>query len=175
MLDNCGWRITQSSDRVCLLGRLNTYMTDGRRKRPLGIIAASTCSDDSLVAMEVYLCFQLVPQLVVRRPLHVAAEQLNLLHSLKRTNQAICTRFRLSFFFYCLFMTFFMHVSGPSTIRFRSGITEGHFRTVHRFILGHSRMFLAVCFGSLSCFRTHDLRLRPNLLPLGSTFGSRMP
>lgn len=144
MLDNYNWKIKQSSDRVCLLCRLNTYMTDGRRKRPLGIIAASTRSDDGLVAMEVYLCFQLIPQLVVRRPLHVAAEELNLLHSAKRTNQTICTRFRS--FFIVFFMTFLMHISGPSTIRVRSGIIEDHFRIVHRFILGHSRVFYSRVF-----------------------------
>lgn len=66
-----------------LLGRPNTYMANGRGKRPLGVVAAPARPDDGLVAMEVDLGFQLIPQLVVRGPLHVAAEQLNLLHSLK--------------------------------------------------------------------------------------------
>lgn len=54
--------------------RWKTYMTDRRRNRSLGIVAASTCSNDGLVAMEVDLCFQLVPQLVVGGAFHVTAK-----------------------------------------------------------------------------------------------------
>lgn len=35
------------------------------------------------MAVKVYLCFQLVPQLVMCRSFHVTAKQLNLLHSMK--------------------------------------------------------------------------------------------
>lgn len=36
-------------------------------------------------------------------------------------------------------------------------------------------VFIAVCFGSLSVWRTHNLRMRPSLLTLRSTFCSRIP
>lgn len=36
-------------------------------------------------------------------------------------------------------------------------------------------VFIAVCFGSLSGWRTHNLRMRPSLLTLRSTFCSRIP
>lgn len=71
-------RLNQSLVLSC---RLKTYVTDGGRNRSLGIVAASTRSDDGLMAMEVDLCFQLVPQLVVGGAFHVTTEELNLLHS----------------------------------------------------------------------------------------------
>ena len=50
------------------------------------------------------------------------------------------------------------------SIRFRSGLIEGHFRVVQCLAISHSWVFLVVCFGSLSCWRTHDLRLSPSFL-----------
>ena len=40
---------------------------------------------------------------------------------------------------------------------FGSGLIAGHFRTLQRFVLNHFRVLFEVCFGSLSCWKTHDL------------------
>ena len=54
----------------------------GREGR-VGLVADATAtrSDDSLVAMEVDLGFELAPQFAVLRPLHVAIQKLYLLNS----------------------------------------------------------------------------------------------
>ena len=45
-----------------------------------------------------------------------------------------------------------------------------HFKTVHFFLFNHSCVLLDVYFGSLSCWRTHALRLKPGFFTLGRTF-----
>lgn len=42
------------------------------------------------------------------------------------------------------------------------------------FVLSRSWLFPALCFGSLSCWRTRGLRLRPSCLTPGCTFRPRM-
>lgn len=56
-------------------------MSNGSSNWLLGVAATPARSDDSLVAVQVNLCLQLVPQLVVGRAFHVPTEQLDLLDS----------------------------------------------------------------------------------------------
>uniref|UniRef100_A0A3Q3BE78 RAD17 checkpoint clamp loader component n=2 Tax=Aplocheiloidei TaxID=45443 RepID=A0A3Q3BE78_KRYMA len=85
------------------------------------------------------------------------------------SNCSSCLRFEG-----CLFQTACFSSFQRCSIAFRSELIEGHFRIVQCFPLSHSWVFLAVCFGSLSCCKTHDLRLRRSFLTLGSTFLSRI-
>ena len=57
-------------------------------------------------------------------------------------------------------------------MRFKSGLWLGHSRTVRDLSRGHSHIVLAVCFGSLSCWKVNR---RPNLRSrtLRSRFSSR--
>ena len=57
---------------------------------------------------------------------------------------------------------------------FRSGLIAGHFRTLQRFVLNHFCVLFEVCFGSLSCWKTHDLWWRPSFLTLGPTLCSKI-
>ena len=50
-----------------------------------------------------------------------------------------------------------------------SGLIAGHFRT-----LQHFWVLFEVCFGSLSCWKTHDLRWRTSFLTLGPTLRSKI-
>ncbi len=52
---------------------------------------------------------------------------------------------------------------------FRSGLIAGHFRTLQRFVCNHFWVLFEVCFGSLSCWKTHDLWWRRNFLTLATT------
>lgn len=60
-------------------------MPHRRGKRLFRVIATSTGSDDGLMAVKMNLCLELVPQFVVRWPLHVSAQQLDLLHPERQT------------------------------------------------------------------------------------------
>lgn len=57
----------------------STYMSWWCLHWSFEIIATPTRSNDGLVAVKVYFCLQLIPQLVVSRSFHVPAQQLNLL------------------------------------------------------------------------------------------------
>lgn len=50
--------------------------------------------------------------------------------------------------------------------RLRSGLMEGHLRVVQCLFSSYSWVLLAFCFGSLSCFRTHNLQLGLSFLTL---------
>lgn len=64
--------ITPVSKEVRL--EFSTHVVCWRGKRFLGIIPTSAGTDHRLVAMEMDLCLQLVPQLVMCRSFHVTAQ-----------------------------------------------------------------------------------------------------
>lgn len=70
-------------------------MTRRRREGLLGVAAASARTDHRLVAMEVDLGLQLVPQLVVGRSFHVPTQQLDLLDSETRVKEVYIRDIRL--------------------------------------------------------------------------------
>ena len=62
----------------------------------------------------------------------------------------------------CLLPTAVLRSLHRCSMGFRSGLIAGHFRTLQRFVLNHFCVLFEVCFGSLSCWKTHDLWQRPS-------------
>ena len=73
----------------------------------------------------------------------------------------------------CLLPTAVLRSLHRCSMGFRSGLIAGHFRTLQRFVLNHFCVLFEVCFGSLSCWKTHDLWRRPSFLTLGPTLCSK--
>ena len=118
-------------------------------------------------------------------PAHHYWHTLHFLHNLYNIfrNKWKCTKFSHSSFAICssswTFAGFFSPIADFSSpqrfsIRLGSGLIAGHLKTVNFSLFNHSCVLLDVCFGSLSCWRTHDLRLKPSFLTLGRTFRSKI-
>ena len=85
------------------------------------------------------------------------------------TNCSRCLRFDG-----CLLPNVVLRSLHRCSMGFRSGLIAGLFRTLQHFVLNHFCVLVEVCFGSLSCWKTHDLWRRPSFLTLGPTLCSKI-
>ncbi len=70
----------------------------------------------------------------------------------------------------CLLPTAVLRSLHMCSMGFRSGLIAGHIRTLQRFVCNHFWLLFEVCFGSLSCWKTHDLWWRCSFLTLATVF-----
>ncbi len=85
---------------------------------------------------------------------------------LHHTSFANCSR--LFRFEGCLLPTAVLRSLHWCSMGFRSGLIAGLFRTLQHFVCNHSWVLFEVCFGSLSCWKTHDLWWRCSFLTLAT-------
>ena len=74
----------------------------------------------------------------------------------------------------CLVPTVALRSLRRCSMGFTSGLIADHLKTFQLFVINHFWVLFEVCFGSLSCWKAHDLWQRPSFLTLGPALLSKI-